>query len=492
MAKAETVTSYRWNEATSVVQRVDVRSQSNGMAVAYVYANPAPELQQERFNIRAAIRLKGWGTLSDHRDGEFALRVSGLKQGQELIDLLERQGAVTRAPQVSTSTPQTDQPKGLWNDLKANSLRVSAIIYTLGNALYWISGQKATPINENRKNMALAFGVGDTALGLFGGRDDARQYKALLSKMKTNMEREGIEIPATASIHVETHPFDHGFFGGVYEILHTHINSIKMAAEIAGGFFAFRSGWKGENGKRNMLEVVGGTIVMAGWTGALLTPEKKRNPEKLKHASLTEKVIAWVQERPTRLAGLAGYCFNLVGGLNFIGRRNTAEGLWGMGAIGSMVGANSFYAISHKSPGGDIKTQEMVSDVYSVAAQIINKQPIELRERAIESTATFLGERPEVPGTHTEVVERLRKELNIQRQNPWHEPLGLAPYTPAPKPNKIFRSADAIPSVAATHASNNTSALANDNGIPTSTISAHAHERLHEGIAANACLSMHQ
>ena len=107
-----------------------------------------------------------------------------------------------------------------------------------------------------------------------------------------------------------------------------------------------------------------------------------------------------------------------------------------------MIGANGTYAISKKTVGGNIDSHEMVSDVYSIAAQILNKQPDDTREGAIQSTAKFLGERPEIKDNHQEIVIRLRKEMDIQRQNPWFEKVGLPPHKPTQ--SAIASDSDAI------------------------------------------------
>lgn len=437
MAQKETTTTYQWGDG-SVIRRIDVRTQSNGRAVAYLYADNSDEKRAERQQFRAMLRQKGWGTLSDFRDGEYALRISGLTNPQALIDLAVQTGLANGVPTPNAADAAPAAAHGLGDTIKNNSLRFSAIGYTLGNILYFVSGIPTK--NRERQKMAVAFGVGDAALGIFGGGNDALQYQSLLSKMKSHMERSGIEIPKTASIHVETSTQGESAGTRIGNFMHTHINSIKMAAEVLGGLFAFRSGhgnFKKEKTLANAAEMVGGAVVMAGWSGALLTPEKKPDPETLKDAGAFERFKAYVQEKPTRLAGWAGYCFNLVGGYNFFSKRGTAEGKVGLGAVGMMVGSNTLYAMSHKAPGGDIKTDAMVSDVYIVAAQILNKQPEMLREEAIESTARFLGERSEIKDTRQEIMARLRREMDIQRQSPWFEATPLLPYTPQPKKPRV-------------------------------------------------------
>ena len=428
MAEKEKTVTYRWGEG-DLIQRIDIRHQANGRAVAYVYADNRPELLGRRSDIRSAIRLMGWGTLSDHRDGQYVLRVSGLKDGADLLKMLQSADYVKGEPHVSEQADKGAKSENAVDFVKNNSLRASGIIYMLGNAMYYISGLVGK--DKDQQRMALAFTAGDGLLGAFGGRDDARQFRSLLTKLKHHMEGSGIEIPQNAAIYVETSNKDRGFGERAGDFMHDNINALKISAEVLGGFFATRSGLqKDAGGKRNWLKAIGGAVVVGGWGAALAVKEKKPDDEALKNASPTDKAVAYIQEKPLRLAGWAGLAFNA---LNFGGtwnNRHTSAGKWNMGAVGAMVSANSLYSISNKTTGGDIKTEAMIRDVYSVAAQILNKQPDEVREAAIESTAKFLGERPEIRDTHEQIVVRLREEMDVQRQNPWFEQVGLAPYRP--------------------------------------------------------------
>jgi hypothetical protein len=425
MAK-ETNSTYRFGD-DQIIRRLDVRTDKNGHAVAYLYANNNEDVRAQRQDIRSAIRLKGWGTLSDHRDGEFVLRVSGVRDGNELISMLREHGFVSGEPQVSTQNIDDAKSKGPLDFIKNNSLRLSAAIYALGDMFYFRGAD-----NNFDRGMALSFGFGDAMLGIFGGRDDTRQFKSLLSKMKTHMEASGIEIPKNASIHVETSKQDQGAMGGVSDFLHNNINSIKIASEVVGGGFVLRSGLKRETqgpraGKRNPFNIVSGIIIMAGWAGALLVKEKKIDKEENKPQGLVDGVARHFQEKPLRMAGYAGLSFNALKITdNIINRRATST--WSILGVSSMIGANSLYSMSNKTGGGDIKTQAMVNDVYTVASQILNKQPEDMRDKAMESVAQFLGERSEIKDTHSQIIARLKEEMAIQRANPWFEKVGLPSY----------------------------------------------------------------
>jgi hypothetical protein len=140
-----------------------------------------------------------------------------------------------------------------------------------------------------------------------------------------------------------------------------------------------------------------------------------------------------------------------------------------------MFFGNSLYAMSKKN-GGDIRSNAMVDDVYIVAAQVLNKQPENLREAAIESTAKFLGTRPEINDTRIDIIEKLRAQMEIQRSSPWFEKTPLPAYTPQPKRGRSTRS-DGVAEPAA----------ANDN--PPTVVQASGAQVMAEKLAAPAAIS---
>ncbi|MFM9889975.1 MAG: hypothetical protein ACKVOE_04920 [Rickettsiales bacterium] len=440
MAKPETTTSYQW-DAHSLIRRVDVRQQDNGMAVAYLYADPDPALKDKRLDIRAALRLKGLGTLSDHRGGEFGLRVTGLRSGADLIAALQNEGFVTNAPtQQSSHLDKPEQmPATLWGRIKANSLQWSGILATIGNTMSFASGihrgKVAGKTDWGQIGQGLAFGVADLPLMIAGSRDDARQLGDFLRRLKTHYEKEGIEIPKTASIYVETSDKGKNFGERAMDFMHRYANQIKCGFE---GVAAISTVAAGKN-QGSFLKKWAPFVWGPGFIASLLIPEKKIDEEKYAQAGTLGRLWMKVQSNPLVIGGSLGYANVIANYGSAINERKTSLAPGGDGhrlyrwdfAIPTvMIGANGLYAMSKKTVGGDIKSDAILSDAYTVAAQIINKQPEALREKAIESTARFFADRTEIKENHTQVLERLRREIDLQRANPWFEPHGLPNYIP--------------------------------------------------------------
>ncbi len=494
--RANETTTYRWDDPKSIIQRVDVRQQSNGWAVAYLYANPDPDLKNERLNVRAALRLKGWGTLSDHRNGEFGLRVTGLRSGEDLIALLQSEHlvGVPHDQKTKRDTP-ADMPTTLWGKIRANSLQWSGVLATLGNAIVASAGVYRN-IKTNSKEYGaigkgLAFGVADLPLMIAGGHDDARQLNNFLRQLKTHYDKEGIEIPRTASIYVETSDRSKGMGELTKDYLHRYANQIKCFMEVVAAGFSIKAGKEQKLWPKRYAPFLWGP----GFLASLLIPEKKIDEEKYEQAGTLSRLWMRIQSNPLAIGGTLGYTNTAADFYSaHIGREQwKAAGSkgpkfyqWDAAAPSVMIGANGLYAISKKTVGGDIKNDSLVNDAYIIAAQIINKQPEALREKAIESTAKFFGDRVEIPEHHAEAVRRLRQEVAVQRQNPWFEPLGLAPYVPTPKrgPSRHADEVAAAHIPAPEHALSDNLPSANEN-VPVNVVHANGLEHAQQPSAHN-------
>ncbi|MBX9727186.1 MAG: hypothetical protein K2X09_07960, partial [Rickettsiales bacterium] len=442
MSMKETVTRYHW-PAESLIQRVELRTLDDGRSVAYLYANNDPALKQQRLNVRGAIRLKGWGTLSDHRDNEFGLRVAGLHGGDELIRMLSQEGFILGTPTINTTTIADPKPQGFLAGIRNNTLKWSGILATIANSMSFASGIHRGK-DWGQMGQGLLFGVADLPLAIAGERDDARQLGDFLRQLKKHYDKEGIEIPRTASIYVETSDKGKGFGERTLDFLHRYANQIKCSFEVAAAASTIHAGKNQNSSFKKYAPYVWGP----GFFASLLIPEKKIDEEKYAQAGPLGRFWMKIQSNPLSVGGVLGYTnvFATYGSAIKERKESLAPGgngrhfyRWDFAIPTIMIGGNGLYAMSKKTVGGDIKSNAMVSDAYTIAAQIINKQPENLREKAIESTAQFFGERTEIPEHRSEAIARLHKEVEIQRQNPWFEPLGLAAYVPMPKTHKVLK-----------------------------------------------------
>lgn len=446
MAKHETSTHYRWPESEAeLVDSIELVRQKNGRSVAYLHAKEDPALKQQRLEVRAAIRAKGWGTLSDFRDGKYVLRVNGLRDEASLLEFLSHAGLTKGTPTIHTQQAEQEAPKGFIDGLRANSLRWSGIFYSLGNVVYLASGLLRNYESKEKKQgqirSALTWGAGDLLVTAIGGKDDGRQLTSLLHKLKTHYEREGVDIPVTSAIHSETDDYNRGFKNKASNFLHEYLNQIKCLTESIAAINYYKAGKEQGNFPKQITAVTFGL----GFLISALVPEKKLDPEKYEQAGPLGRLWMRIQNNPLSVGGLSGYSNTILTSVSAYreGQRfndplnhppviDKKTGLaikpskyyqLDYAAPAVMFFGNGLYAMSKKTTGGDIRTEAMVKDVYSIASQILNKLPESKREEAVESTVRFLAERPEVRGNKDEVRARLRETMVKQSQNPWFEPV---------------------------------------------------------------------
>lgn len=427
MAAPEGITSYRW-DGSATIRQVDVRTQGADRAVAYLYANEneqqgSPKLQA----LRSAFREHGWASSSDIRDGKPVLRLTGLPNAEALLTLLQTQHAIEGAPHTTTQTANDNAPHGLLDATLKNSLRASGIFYTIGNLLFIMSGVARK--DNAQLGTGLSFTAGDALLTAFGGKDDARQFKSLLIKLKDHLDERGIAIPEHAALNAEVMAGHSGFLETCYDFTHRHINIFKIIAEVLGGGLYFKAGINQNNPRKQ----AAGAVIVAGWLAAGLIREKKADKDELANAGSLEKTAAYIQEKPLRLAGWSGLTHNALSSIGAYEEHQkqralpgggTSHHYWDIAGIAAMLLGNSLYAISNKTTGGSITNDDLTEDVYGLAAQVLNRQPPAVRDAAIQATADFLGERTEIKDTRSQVVARLTKEMETLSHNPWFDKSG--------------------------------------------------------------------
>ncbi len=461
MARNETSTTYQWPAGSGLIDHIEIVRSKNG-AVAYLHANEDPALHGQRLEVRRKIRAYGWGTLSDYRNNRFVLRVSGIRSNGALITALTEAGYIKGNPTITSHAAEKEKPKGFLDSLRGNSLRYSGIIATIGNALSTASGF-ARGKEIGQIGQGVAFAVADLPLAFAGGRDDRRQLSDLLRHLKTHYDQNGIPIPDTASILVETSDKGKGFGELLGDYMHRYANQIKCFMEVVAAGFTIYAGKK--QGSPDKIKAA--SIFGPGFLASLLIPEKKIDDEKYAQAGLLGRAWMKIQSNPLTIGGLLGYSNTYFTYKSAISERRrflrpdkyptlpnpktgelvlpTKHYPWDFTIPSVMIGANGLYAISKKAAGGDIRTTAMEQDVYSISAQIINKLPDNKQADAIESTARFLGTRTEIRGNYSEILQELKKTVAIQRQNPWFEPPSTVPQIGQTK----TATSDVTPEVAA-------------------------------------------
>ena len=440
MKPQETTSIYTWPAATpALIDFVECVHQKNGHVVAYLHAKEDASQQPRRQELRNALRLKGWGTLSDFREGRHVLRVSGVESDASLLATLRYYGVTQGDPAVKTQASEHEDPHGVLDAVRTGSLRFVGMLYSLGNAIYLAAGlhrsKLAGKIDYGQIGTGLAFGSGDLLIATIGGRDDGRQLTNLLTQLKRHYDKTGVDVPVAAAIHTETSDKGKSLGTKLYDFAYRHLNQIKCLAEVVGGIFYYRAGVQQNSVWKRRTAMIFGP----GFLASALIPEKKLDEEKYAAAGPLGRLWMRIQANPLSIGGLSGYSNTVFTSISAYQERKAQLALgpagnkayrWDFAAPVVMGVANGMYAVTQKTTGGDIRTDAMIQDVYSVASQILNKLPTDKRKAGIESTIQFLAERPEIKGSRDDIRLKLHETMERQRQNPWFEPLAVPPRHP--------------------------------------------------------------
>ncbi|HEU5047005.1 MAG TPA: hypothetical protein VFT64_04095 [Rickettsiales bacterium] len=421
MAQQGNITSYKWAESGDIAQ-VDIRKDHGGVT-AYIYANEnAGNLHQ----LRQIFRGQGWSLSPDTRQDKPVLRLAGLQNEDDLLNLLQRGGYAQGQPAMSSNAPPETERSFSAASIKHDSMRLSGVLYLIGDVLFMMSGVKRGN-DLSQMGTGIAFGAGDAAFMALGGHSDRRQFDGMLKKLRKHLDRHGVEVPAESALNAETMARPGGFLERINEFAHEHINTFKILAEVVGGAFYFNAGRKQQNPRKQ----AAGAVIVTGWLASLLVREKKFSEEEQQDAGVLKKISMKIQSQPLLLAGGAGLIHNALSTVGAFEERNkyhkgleggTPNYKWDLAGISAMVLANSLFSISKKTGRSNAQDDALINDVYGMAAQVLSHQPEKVREAVLQDTAEFLGHRPEIKETKTQIIERLHHEIEtLNSKNPWFD-----------------------------------------------------------------------
>ncbi len=176
---------------------------------------------------------------------------------------------------------------------------------------------------------------------------------------------------------------------------------------------------------------LGSTTMASGLFGAFVT-EKKPDPDSPKKKGLA-KAWEWMQEKPLKVSAI-GYmgstaCHAVSTGVAWtsgIPRRRESVPFRAAFIAFTTLG-EILLMISSKGHGHGVKTDTSIDDTtISMAAEIIAKQPAAMHNLLINETAKVIA-RPEVLALKDEeAVDKLRKQVELMRNNPWAQTQDLS------------------------------------------------------------------
>lgn len=426
--------------APSLLDNIAFVKTENGGLRAYLHArgNAKPE---ELSRVTALLKKEKLLYTPFSADDKHSLEVRGFSSEDKFIKLLANQQCVKGKPKV-------EQPKegehGWWDSIMKRSLQISGLLYLVGDANFIAYGLK-------EKNYADVTGgifylLGTLALVAFGRNDQADiQMQDYAKKLEDYLVKENVGVPSTCSLHNIADDSQETWLQKLYKWMRGHpaemFNTIYIGAGASIAYAALKgkifNPVAGETAKDQWQRRASGIMdFMLGTTTATVSllgnviEEKKPDPDEPPPRGFLQKAWNWIREKPLRLTGYglmaSTMCHAGSTAMDFVrARRNNDAKLQGALVnravfVGTNLLAEGLMALSSKGHGEGVMNDESVKDsIYSVAAELVTRQPKEDREWLLQRVASYLQQPNMLADSFDKADATLRKHVAALEKNPW-------------------------------------------------------------------------
>lgn len=454
---------------SKVIDEIAFKQTANGALRAYVHA--CPQATPEKIeDVLQSLKGAGMECIPFTVDGKPVLEVRGFKRDSQLVTLLAERGFTGDEAHVI----QEKDDKQSWSDVfRKRSLQLSGgafMVADLGFAMY---GAKEKSWEDTLAG--LSYLAGSTTLAAYGRNDQSSlQIREGAQLIMDYARHKGYNIPDDTAIASVGVPKRETPLQKVDNFFRAHPSEIgNMGYVLAGALIAKsalqhralakpRAGMSSEQVRKMRYggwgdTALGSLTVTSGLTGTFVK-ERAVDPDAKKHGSMFSPsgFVEWVKESPLRAAGYGYMGSTLCHCITTFVERKEAKRVLKDAAISAAEKAHAaqklkaipwrvmfvsmtlvgeiLMSISSKGHGEGVVSDNTVDDsIVAVAAELIIKQPKNLQEGLIQEMGKFLG-RPEVLALKDEeAVNRLRRQVEEMRQNPWATKLREMDAAP-PKP----------------------------------------------------------
>lgn len=497
------MTEYRWHHAA--IESVSISHAQKFSSAWIVASERAPaELYQQ---LPDALRKAGLQVFADICDGRPALRVRGFASDEVLLKLLEQSQAVRGAANevvkdIDTSKQGVDAAKE-W--LSEHSMAASGVAYLIADGFAFMSGWQ----RDNSHGMAqgLLWAAASAMLVLFGTRDPKHQMETLYNHMQEHFRQNGIKLSPQEEYALQQmrgHPED--FYNRLVNFIYEHPVEINNTLQGWGGYKLIQAGMTQMQSnadalladihasgikRPNYYKMLAGFCVAGGFWASMfvhedpevkLSEEEKnkrfldrlegKEPAPVKDVSLFEDPVAWVKQKPLRLAGYGAMINNaavFLGALlyerpnvqSYLGKREAIAATWNKDATQAVFQAvdkeqmnrhyalkydlltapfnliaNQLYAISPADRRGKLKETGYLDELYTLAANVYSAMPEAEADKRIEAFAGHMSNRAEMKSSAKEIAGHVREKMVQLANNPWLQ-ASPAPQIPATEASEI-------------------------------------------------------
>jgi len=452
------VSVYKYPES-KVIDEVTFKKTERGSVRAYMHARSDVPKETIR-TIIDDLRARDFECIPFSINGQPVVEVRGFKKEPKLLEWLQQHELIQGNPKF---VPDPED-KFTWQEkLKKRSLQAAGALYFIGDiSFFWYGVKGKSPLDMSA---GVAYGLPSPVLMAYGRNDQSEiQIKDAAREMAKHFKKEVANLPEDCSLHSLTRDHHKGLLGSTSELF-TRFPSefMNLCYATAGACIAVAATKNLQNADKigapvkavegwlkhlqetqsvatqemaaskalssvkteNYLNFgVGASTVASGLFGAAVK-EKAHDPDSPRKDGL-EGVWEWVRERPLAITGTGFMLSTLLHAaataVAMRGKDNThKESVLFRGIfVASALLAELMVAISSKGHGEGVVSDTSVDDsVVAVASDLIVKQPKAMQNTLIDYMGKFLGRPDMLAIGDRQATERLRRQVEITRENPW-------------------------------------------------------------------------
>jgi hypothetical protein len=449
---------------SKVIDEITFKKTENGAVRAYLHAG-ADVTPDKIKPILEVFKTNGWQAVPFNLDGKPTLEVRGLKTEEKFIEFLKEQQWVQGAVEIT----RKEKPLSFMDKFKKRTLQASGVAMTIADTGFIIYGLKEAKLHKTidpthekrdfREALAgLAYLSGSTALGVYGRNDQSDlQVRDVAKAILKHAKDKGLVVPEDSAVQSVGGTRKENVLTKTHNFLRTHPSEVGNMAYFTAGLLISSSALQNralakprpgmtpqqikEMRKGGWGDTALGASTMVSGLIGTLVKEKAEDPsaqnkvgldkwwDKLKRSPLTIASLGYMGstlchayttyiERKEAIRASADMSLSMkerqLAGL----KRQAVP--WRVLFIGATLVGEVLLAVSSKGHGEGVQVDDTVDQsVYAVTADLIARQPANVRTGLIDYMSGYLADPKVLGGNRLKITKELTADVECLLKNPW-------------------------------------------------------------------------
>lgn len=425
-------------DPASLIDQVTFVENEAGTVRAYLHASKQATDDYLAHTL-LLLRKKDFNCTPYDLEGTAVLEVRDFEKPSTLINFLQDIKVVQGKPKVETIK---EDNISFFDKLRKRTLQLSGLFYLTGDLSYIKYGIESRKPEEIFAG--LSYLTGTLTLALFGRDPSEAHIKRISQDLARHIISEGMDSLPNSGLASFTEYKDQGQLGKLKDFISFHAAEIMNYAFAVAGMGIARSAWKyhtdPKDRKIRYQDIAIGITNSTASLASNLVEEKAPDPN-APPAQGIGKIWDYIKHRPLAIAGyglLGSTLLHAKSSFELFQKAREAGDIKARNAalfrgvfVGTNIIAELLMAVSSKGHGEGVKSDVSIEDTtYSLAAEIIARQPKNVQDIAVKRIAEFLAD-PHVLGGKVETIAAgINHHLKGLETNPWnicqYKPLNMA------------------------------------------------------------------